>query len=1454
MPDARPGPCRTPPPRRTGPQAPHGVWSADRFAWLRAVAACVLSGAAGVAQVRAPVLPPAPPAVERPAGGRPVEPDGPPLAAPAPRPLFHQDRPAARRLRLAGQAAAASGATAEVLDLVQSVLDQPEDAVLPDGRPHAAAAVDLLAGLGPEGRREYERRFGTAAEAARRAALAAGDAAALRDVARRYPLTDAGRSAAARLAAEAVDRGDRESAARLFAGLAVRPDAPAGTRAAWSAVADRLRAAAGGPPGPPSPVGWPLFARVPDRLPAAAPPNLVGGPAWTRDTLAHPTDAEFGRRLHAAMAQAHVDARRSDLLARPASFPLVLPDLVVYRGHAGVVAVDRRTGGVRWRSDEPPDAVLNRVLREEENNSLMIRGAAVEAVDRLTLLAAWQDLTCGTLSTDGRRVYVVRNPDLPRWDPAPLDVGRRNRGTLQNLRSRVNTLFALDLAGDGAVAWAAGGPAAEREPRDTFFLGPPLPVDGAAGVELLVLGESGGEIRLIALDPADGRELWGQPLAAPPLELSDKPVRHLAGLSPSLGGGVLVCPTDSGGVAAVDPLLHTLRWTYRYGSLYREPAEADRFSFRPRLDPARDERDRWLDSAPRIAGGRVLLTPRDSDELHCLDAGTGRVRWTRPRGRGLFVGTVRDGVVLVVGRDGAEGVDLETGADRWRTPLPAAAGEGVPAGANYLVPLPDGELAAVRVSDGAVVARTSVGAELGNLVAADGQLISQTGDTVTGFLSADAVAALLADATPDDTRSRLLRARLHLQSGDHPAAAADLRAAADAAADGDARRAVARTLVDALRRDFPTFAPVADAVRGRLGDDAGRLDRVRAGGLLVAGARVEAFRLLARLDDTPDRTDGRDGGPPGAAAVTADRWASARLAETWESAAPAERGAMRRTVEERLAGALGTDGWPAPLAFAERFAGFPQSVDGLAAAADRIDPRLSPARAASTLARLADAARTHGRPDVAAGAADRLAALLAERAPGPASDLPPDAGRLRVERREAGDRLKARLRVAMPASTAPRGAERPVSLEITRRVLMRHDESGRELWRLDLTPLALRRGLPAAIFNHAAEAHGLVAFSTNGWVAVLDTLTGTRRPRVLWTADLGDGRDTVRYTMQNRSPRRGRGRVAARGDEVFSADGVVLLTARNAVVLDGDTLTARDPLTGAVLWSRDGVPRGSTVRGDDDVLLVMPDGGATARLLRTADGEPLGERVIPRERDRFLERGRRVWSVDEADPAGPPRVACLDVPTGRVAWSRPVDGVLDVDLTGTRLADATTDTLTVLDLDRGDVVLEGAIDTGPGLIGVTLLRSPFGWELLARTADPTAGRLLPGGGPGAVNGAVSAFGPGGGAPRWTRDVVDQEVLLDHPTASPVLAMINGQVISTGVGRGRSQRYEVRILDRRTGAVLVADHEATTLNTFALAPVGRDAPLPLELRSGKLVWRVDAAAADDADPGRTAPIR
>jgi outer membrane protein assembly factor BamB len=290
-------------------------------------------------------------------------------------------------------------------------------------------------------------------------------------------------------------------------------------------------------------------------------------------------------------------------------------------------------------------------------------------------------------------------------------------------------LVALDLKEEGKIAWAVGGRASPEEPRleGIFFLGPPLPDQG----RLYLLGESVGDVSLYVLDAASGRLLWSQLVALPPRDrdVFTDPVRRLAGATLTLADGILVCPTTSGGVVAVDPATRMLRWACQY------PVVEDRFATDPPLHPWDPATEGLADTAAVVADGRVILLAPDAKQLLCLDLATGRRLWARDRGDLLYVGCADEGKVVMVAAHSVLALNLSDGAPAWRRDLPAQtvpSGRGLLAGHCYWLPAAE-QLLQIDLREGRIVRQIKAAGTLGNLVVHRNRLISQSLEAVQQF-------------------------------------------------------------------------------------------------------------------------------------------------------------------------------------------------------------------------------------------------------------------------------------------------------------------------------------------------------------------------------------------------------------------------------------------------------------------------------------------------------------------------------------------------------------------------------------------------------------------------------------------------------------------------------------------------------------------------------------------------
>ena len=1342
-----------------------------------------------------------------------------------------------------------------------------------------AAAAEAIRGLPRPGREAYLRLSSGRAERALAEAIAADDHEAIEAVARRWFATPAGCEATLITALQAIEAdrpllaaawlerlarepaassyeptlsvmravalehgGDDEAARQVMAAAARRGGSLtlADRDLTASQVADRgtawLRQRTGQHRGGAAGADWCQYRARPDRNPvvAASPPLLV--PRYRVPLVRHPEEA---KRLE-ALRLAALEAGRPIL---PAAMPLAAGDRLVARTPLGILAIDFATGRRIWLDSAVPVAGV-----EAPSGDL-----ADDVLQR-----AFDDLTSGQLASDGRLVFAVES------DPAATALREtRFRGTERRPGDwdDGNMLSAYDLA-DGNLRWrlpagdAAAAPndeggfprLADDVPAKPWYLGPPLVSRG----ELYLLVEQRGEVRLEVRRATDAKLRWSQPLASydPPemISLEASWPRRLAGLTPAVTEGLLVCPVGGGCVVAVDLPLRSLRWATAYP---RPEAEAG-INRRGGRQVARDLAPPGSEPCPIIANGRVFLAPHDAEVVFCLSLQDGSPIWSRPREGLMTIAGEVDGKLIIVAADGVEAVDAATGRRLWRRPLGEGeqpSGRGILTPERIFVPCNAPGILEIAVPDGRVIARRAMrgGSLPGNLVVHRGEVISQGVDSLDVFhqeATLDSRIETALDTDPADPWAAYWRSQAAIEAGAVEEGLEGLAAAIRPGGFRVSRGTLAATLIRAMQQDFQAASAWLDRF-----DGAGRsrnLARVAVDGYLQAGEPARGWEFLEPLLPLSPG-DSSDNGPAILVdplepdiRIGADRWVRSRL----ERVSQAADEPLRQRIADRC---------QAIVAEVLEASDPVERRRGLSIMVERLGRQ--PAAAAAREAIVADTA----------GATKRWAVrgqLLALETAGPALAA---AGRSSDSKAWPLGKVKHRLHRGVRRAGVDHEHLLPTPLvgaetAGTRAAAAAIDTAGRKLLLSDACGRAITTPLPLDGFTsrplgmwvnetalvEVAVAGRAVFIRTESGLAAYDTQSDPDAGRGLWRrADRGTERLPAGMARWGGGVG---GRVARDSsvplgmriiepDERPRGGGRGLRALPQGLVVPGlRSIAVVDPASGDIRWERRRLPPGLEWHTDGESLVGCTVTGEDSLVLRFSDGHLRHTFDLPHRRHRLAAVGTRIAAVQppnnqpgrliaervrlklfnpvdrevrplgefageaRATPTGDGRLAVLS-PDGELAVFSLVDGgqVFRQPLTG---APHRFDRLQVIAWHDRYLVFAGVAADGDEEI------SPLADLMFSTAANPI------------VSGGLWAVDRSDGQPLWPVPAVleRQSLHTSQPSDLPILTFCR---LSQPAGRERP-RLSLLCLDKRTGhAVFDRDDVGLTPPTFPGRPVVGD---------------------------------
>ncbi len=503
----------------------------------------------------------------------------------------------------------------------------------------------------------------------------------------------------------------------------------------------------------------------------------------------------------------------------PAASPLLVGDLAILRMPWGLRAVKVATGDLVWEVTRPDsrmktvvELMAEEVRRRESGDG---RGDSPRSPFRMMADPRGQLLyqmvrtnTASQMSVSGQTLFVCEESSGATWDDDfNTGIGPDRAGALPSNYIRaydVETgVFQWEVGGQSQNSGATGGRA--NLLAGYYFLGAPL----VLGRRTYVLAEGGEGLFLIQIGaPRSGDEssnpriLMSQLLTVPQdkLELARHPVRKHAGLIPSFAQGLLICPTCDERIVAVSAEDHSIRWMFRYaGNLRAQELGGDDlvlFGGRDSSDSKRVDLDsRWIDSLPRISDGRVLVTPRDSDLMYCLDLETGKELWNSARGPFHAIAAVTQDRVVLIGNQTVAALNIADGSPVWRSELREGVVCGTSASDGTLLQIPTSEPAIVTLdmaTGGTLVTQAlDHTGQPGNLLICDKGVLSQNLMSVqfTAF-----------GGEPTTAADRAVKLLLNAQT---PAAIDELEQHIAASTDSAAERGLLiQILLETLRKDF----------------------------------------------------------------------------------------------------------------------------------------------------------------------------------------------------------------------------------------------------------------------------------------------------------------------------------------------------------------------------------------------------------------------------------------------------------------------------------------------------------------------------------------------------------------------------------------------------------------------------------------------------------------------------
>lgn len=430
----------------------------------------------------------------------------------------------------------------------------------------------------------------------------------------------------------------------------------------------------------------------------------------------------------------------------PASFPLIVGDACIYRSYRDIRSAAVRDFTAKFDTGEVEKFKARNIvwksIPHQSSLSYLLEKTQTQAKtqDMINLLklakqehSTWANPLIGSLSADGTIVYAIGDFAFPGVEQNPKPFAGKIPVQLGDLNPmfKENTFYAYE-AYTGKLIWDTHHLDGKASPiADSYFLGAPLAREGT----LYLLNEKAGTLRLASIDTKKKRkgpnhiefektlDLLKLPAAE---QVRESNLRRTQPLLIAQADALLACPTNAGVLLGVDRAKMTERWKFSY---------RDEEKNNPPMTP------HWHASGPIIHKDRIVFTAADALNIYCLDL-DGNKKWAAKRNeKDLYVATVHDGIVLIVGKTHCRALSLANGSEKWNVEMGQPAGVGVRDGSLYYVPLQRDTLRempsiwAIDLAKGKKARRVQVPEPdaLGNLAIHRGLIVTQSATHIAAF-------------------------------------------------------------------------------------------------------------------------------------------------------------------------------------------------------------------------------------------------------------------------------------------------------------------------------------------------------------------------------------------------------------------------------------------------------------------------------------------------------------------------------------------------------------------------------------------------------------------------------------------------------------------------------------------------------------------------------------------------